>query len=96
MECTLDEYKRCKERLRDGAFTPLEFIQGISHNIGHINADNAHATLPHSDLDKNDEIELAGTICVVHLSIRTTTCISIYCRHLNSCKQYSATIFELG
>ena len=49
MECILDEHKRCKEKSRHGAFTPLEFIQGISHNIGRINADIENVTLPHSD-----------------------------------------------
>ena len=87
----------CKERLRDGAYTPWEFIQAISHTIGHINGNITDDTLSSSDSeDENEENILSRNSCVVCLSIRTATWIVMPCRHANCCTDCSARIFELG
>ena len=88
---------RCKEKLRDGAFTPWEFIQAISHTIGQISADNAEDNLSSNDSeDENEEIVFARNVCVVCLSPRTITWIFMPCRHANCCTECSERIYELG
>ena len=84
----------CKEKLRDGAYNPWEFIQAISHTIGHIDADISYDTS--SDSSESEEIVLSGNTCVVCLTVRTATWIFMPCRHANCCTECSERISELG
>ena len=65
---------KCKDKLREGAYSPWEFIQAIRHTIGHINADITETTSLSSDSEdeiESGEIVRSENCCVVCLSIST-------------------------
>ena len=73
----------CKERLRDGTYTPWEFLRAISHTLGHIKADITEDSVEESEesnnSDESEEIIQSRNICVVCLSVRTATWFYLGC-----------------
>ena len=90
----------CKERLRDGTYTPWEFLRAISHTVGHIKADITEDSEEESEesnnTDESEKVIQSRNICVVCLSVRTATWIFMPCRHANCCTKCSVRICELG
>ena len=67
----------CKEKLLDGAYTPWEFIQAISHTIDHINADIADTIYPPANL-KMMRVKKLSCLETVMLSVSQYSNMDIY------------------
>ena len=86
-----------KVKLREGVYSPLQFLESICFTIGNIRApDNlALSDTEYSDEEDNTHSN-SDNCCVVCLSPRTRTWIFMPCKHANCCTDCSNTIEELG
>ena len=64
-----------KQKFKEGEFTPMEFVQAISHTIGKITMDDSYLS---SDLEYSvNESPNTGNICLTSLSPQATTLIFV-------------------
>ena len=57
----------CKEKLRDGHYTPREFLQTTSHTIGNLSStEELFSSDSDSSEEENIEDEVTRNICVVY------------------------------
>ena len=89
-----DEKRRiCKEKLRDGRYTPSEYLQAISHTIGNLSsAEELFSSDSDNSEEENVEDEDMRNICVVCLRTRPETWIFMACRHANCCAECSQSL----
>ena len=86
-----------KQKLREGDFTPMEYVQAISHTIGNISIEDSYHSSDSEfsdDASPNQVLNQANS-CVVCLSPRATTWIFMPCRHASCCSSCSQQIIEL-
>ena len=87
-----------KQKLREGDFTPMEYVQTISHTIGNIAIDDSYhsSDSEFSDDESPNQVLNQANSCVVCLSPRATTWIFMPCRHASCCSSCSQQIIEMG
>ena len=87
-----------KQKLREGNFTPMEYVQAISHTIGNISIEDSYnsSDSEFSEGESPNDVHTQANSCVVCLSPRATTWIFMPCRHANCCSSCSQQIIELG
>ena len=84
----------CKEKLRSEAYTPCQYLQTISHTVGSVVTFETEFSDIESE-SENDMNEITDNMCVVCLTVRTTTWLFLPCRHANCCSACSERIEEL-
>ena len=99
-----DEHRsKCKEKLIEGSYSPLEYIREISHTVGSLTEISIFDENSDEDEDEDGEITHTDTaensnsnLCVVCLRVRETTWIFMPCKHESCCRDCSTRIEELG
>ena len=99
---TQQHHNKCKERLVDGIYTPLDYIQAISHTVGSF----SNANLEHYSSDEEGEITdtgetvmdtpISNSLCTVCLMPRQSTWNSMPCKHATCYGDCWTMIQELG
>ena len=99
---TQQHRNKCKERLVDGIYNPLHYVQAISHTI----LSFSNANLEHHSSDEEGEMTdteepvmdtpISNSLCAVCLMPRQSTWIFMPCKHATCCGDCWTTIQELG
>ena len=91
-----ERWETCKEKLRNGTYTPWQYLQTISHTVGSVvTVETEFSDVESESESENDLNEISDNMCVVCLAVRTTTWLFLPCRHANCCSACSERIEEL-
>ena len=87
---------KCKQKLKDGVYNPLEFLKTISHTIGNVVSTQDVSSSSSEDEGGIDDTPTMGNHRIVCLVPRLETWVFMPCRHANCCSDCCQKIEDLG
>ena len=88
-----------KEKLISGNYSPLQYLQNVSHSLSdtnHVEKPTLSDITDDSEYSDETEIEVRNPVCVVCLQIRDVTYLFLPCRHANCCQNCSELLEQLN